>query len=743
MKKYLMTGIAALAMGGMFTSCSHDMSLYSGNQSEQVLQKYEQTFVQTFGEPASTQTWGFGSSTVAGTRGMTRSNPGENYPATHEYKDANGNVIAGANMNHNQWGSSDLQSMPYGGWIVPDPLTEGQKLRVQKYFQANPNLTYQDPEWRHFFVQQVYKGKTSPGSNSTEVVTAADGTTYTSDNMNLLTVGQACSHINDYNAGTCSSSNVLNHEGKTQSDQITLMVNVDDTQCFGYHNTGMSLQRNDKAALVAASVIDAWAAQNGNPGEAVVDKWNRSFLGFDFELFSLADSYVKNNGETVYAKMTDGQNGGLQYVWDGTKVLKRGSASAESNNSGDLTSNLANGWIWNNGIESLSNENGVVVYKSKQWGGCGFGLSDADWSTYDKLVYELAEDSPFKVKLGIKDRNAGEKTVEIEAGTKTLEFNLNGQNLSKVYELYLQAYEAGTIKISKVYLVGDAPQVDYYESDYLVVNGNQVPFLNANMNQYGGTKQEINDSDMKINKDGKDCFNMEKIKELVDAGYLPVKDKNLRTWVKWAGGDGYFSDWIVTLSKANRISDGSGEGGEGGEIRIIGEDLTVNQRSDFDFNDIVFDVFWTHTPGSTENQTVKIKILAAGGELPIYIGNDDNALEIHELFAAANPTRNITVKTMMNTYQGQHESYTCPEVLLEDNWWSGTNIQDIANSIMIRVQKSGSQFVLKAPKGEAPSKIAVGRDYVWCDERQDIEEKYGSKFTEYVGGQHSWNTWYK
>ena len=757
MKKYLMTGIAALAMGGMFTSCSHDMSLYSGNQSEQVLQKYEQTFVQTFGEPASTQTWGFSSSTVAGTRGMTRSNPGVDYPATHEYKDANGNVIAGANMNHNQWGSSDLQSMPYGGWIVPDPLTEGQKLRVQKYFQANPNLTYQDPEWRHFFVQQVYKGKTSPGSNSTEVVTAADGTTYTSDNMNLLTVGQACSHINDYNAGTCSSSNVLNHEGKTQSDQITLMVNVDDTQCFGYHNTGMSLQRNDKAALVAASVIDAWAAQNGNPGEAVVDKWNRSFLGFDFELFSLQDSYVKNNGETIYAKMTDGQNGGLQYVWDGSNVVSKGVSGIADL---DLTSRFTGLWNENESIDV--NSDGTITYHAAQWGGISAFLDcDIDFSPYQSIVVELAEattvTTQFVLEYGAKGYSWNNSyKFSVDAGATQLELNFASNyvsNLDHIRQVALQTSDATDLKIRKIYLKGVEGEAGF--GDYLLVDGKKVPFLNANMNQYGGTKQEINDSDMKINKDGKDCFNMEKIKELVDAGYLPVKDKNLRTWVKWAGGDGYFSDWIVTLSKANRISDGSGEGGEGGEgggetvdpvteeIRIIGEDLTVNQRSDFDFNDIVFDVFWTHTPGSTENQTVKIKILAAGGELPIYIGNDDNALEIHELFAAANPTRNITVKTMMNTYQGQHESYTCPEVLLEDNWWSGTNIQDIANSIMIRVQKSGSQFVLKAPKGEAPSKIAVGRDYVWCDERQDIEEKYGSKFTEYVGGQHSWNTWYK
>ena len=187
-----------------------------------------------------------------------------------------------------------------------------------------------------------------------------------------------------------------------------------------------------------------------------------------------------------------------------------------------------------------------------------------------------------------------------------------------------------------------------------------------------------------------------------------------------------------------------GEGGGGGNqdaietIRIIAEDLTVNQRSDFDFNDVVFDVMW-----NTTKNTVSIKLLAAGGELPIYIGNDDNAREIHELFSEANPTRNITVKTMMNTYQGQHNSYSCPEVLLDDNWWSGNTIQEIANSIMLRVQKSGTQFVLKAPKGEAPSKIAVGTDYEWCDERQDIEEKYGSKFTEYVGGAHSWDTWYK
>ena len=82
-----------------------------------------------------------------------------------------------------------------------------------------------------------------------------------------------------------------------------------------------------------------------------------------------------------------------------------------------------------------------------------------------------------------------------------------------------------------------------------------IPFLIANTNMYGGTKRTISDDDMKIEKDGRWCFNMKTIADLVADGYLPVKDKNLREWVKWHGGAGYYSDWIVTLTEAKRQSD--------------------------------------------------------------------------------------------------------------------------------------------------------------------------------------------
>ena len=725
-----MTGIAALAMCAGFTSCSHDLSDPTQEDINnylalKVTDNYKRAFINQFGQPAENQDWGFSSASNA--RALTRANSGEDYPATHYYTDANGKNIAGANMNHNQWGSTDLQSNPFGGWIVPDPLTEGQKERVRLYFQANPNLSYEDPHFRHFYVQQVYKGGTkAPQTGNKESTIAVNGTSYNGSNMNLLTVGVAESHINDFNNGNCTTSNVLNHEGKTQSDQITLMVNVDDTSCFGYHNTGASIQKNDKMALVSAATIDAWAAQNGNPGEAVVDKWNRSFMGFDFELYSLEQAYAKNGNNNIYAPISDVPGNAPQYVWDGTKVIKRGSASA-NNNSGDLTSNLANGWVWNYGRESLSNENGVVVFNSIQWGGCGFGLSDANWSTYDKLVYELEENSPFKVKLGIKDRNAGEKTVEVDAGTKKLEFNLNGQNLSSVYELYLQTYEAGTIKISKVYLVGDAPKEDYYDSDYIVVNGQQIPFLSTNTNMYSGDKKNLSDGDMKTNQNGKECLNLPKFKELVEEGYLPVKDKNLREWVKWQGGDGYYSDWIVTLTEAKRIPNTTPA-----DLRIMSEDLSATDASDFDFNDVVFDVYFAK---NNETQT-KILVRAAGGTLPLRIKvSDTEWQEVHGLWDLGTGIMiNTGAEAMFGSSKGA-DNRGSKELILK---YAVRNAEE-AKNITIEVEKASGVWVgMNAETGEPAAKFAIPAPNPdaenWCKERTPIQTKY-TKFTDWVTGQ--------
>ena len=759
-----MTGIAALALCAGFTSCSKDLTPASQQEINQA--KYEAAFVKRFGEPASNQTWGFGVD-VAGTRSGNTSGDYTAYPATHEYKDASGNVIAGANMNHNEWADPDKY---YGGWLVPDALTEGQKLRVQKYFQANPNLSYEDPHYANFFIQQVYTGGTSaPETGNKEATKAANGDVHAGSTLNQLTVGQACSHINDFNAGTCSPSNVLDNgsnvnNGTYHSDQITLMVNVDDTSCFGYHETGGSnvkgvINHNDKMALVSAAVIDAWAAENGNPGEAVVDKWNRSFMGFDYELLPEEDIIPEN---PIYAKFTDvPAYNNIQYAWDGTKVMVIGQAPAETDDQGQSNGDLTRKFtgVWNNG-ESVNYSNDVLTYTSIQWGGMNYWISNEgeNWSTYEKVVFEFEEGTPVKTKVCVETTNIGSIEKETEAGATRIELDIKDKN-ANVKQVWLQAYDAATFKISKIYLVGEAPvttPIEYYDPNgYLLGDDNKVMFYDSsNTNMYGGIIIELNENDMKTTQDGKTCLNLVKFKELADGGYHPIST-DLKKWVKWqAACDGYYSDWIVTLTEAKRQTppDTPPTNPDGIVCRIIVEDLTVGENSDFDFNDVVFDV--------CQNGTLIIR--AIGGELPIYIGTE-GANEVHEVCSITLPAstnqgknshmfmRNTGWKSTGNskTYEGIDYDADLGHISLGRTFNSPAE----AKTIGIWVEKNKTNIKLQAPKGKVASMVCVGTDYKWCAERQDIDAKYhkgGVKlFHQYVIGdpeygddwQHK-NAWY-
>ena len=104
----------------------------------------------------------------------------------------------------------------------------------------------------------------------------------------------------------------------------------------------------------------------------------------------------------------------------------------------------------------------------------------------------------------------------------------------------------------------------------------------------------------------------------------------------------------------------------------------------------------------------------------------------------------VTSKTMMNTYENKHHAYNYREnVDLPSEAWSvGSTIQEVAKSIGIYVRKSGSTLPLTAEKGKAASKIAVNPRFDWCNERQDIDDKYNGKFTQYVKGELGNDEWY-
>ena len=135
MKKYLMTGIAAVAMCAAFTSCSHDLGFEQMNQEEVMQSKYEAAFIKAFGQPSPDQDWGFGSAT----RGITRS------------------------RNENSCGTCikpDMTNFPnystqYPNYTTPAPITADERTYVKWWFETYHGFT-EGLDISNFYVQQVW-----------------------------------------------------------------------------------------------------------------------------------------------------------------------------------------------------------------------------------------------------------------------------------------------------------------------------------------------------------------------------------------------------------------------------------------------------------------------------------------------------------------------------------------------------------------------------------------------------------
>lgn len=284
MKKYLIMGVAALSMCTAFTSCSHDVDILSpeelnAQQAQKVIKTYEQAFINTFGEPAPDQDWGFGSSSAASrTRG--------NY------------------ANANEWGAPEGVK-PQSGWKVPPVLTAGQILRVTRYFQTHPDLGYNDPGWENFFVQQVYKGHDNVLSGYSPEIYRSAATKATeaanlvaSNEMDHLTAG-ATDHINNFNGGDAGVKTVLETGqpigGKSHDDKINLMVNSTTVDFMYWNSDGSIGHGKPYVALVSASVIDEWGDRERIGEKVYSAEWNRSFLGCDYELRIGDDRYAGTN----------------------------------------------------------------------------------------------------------------------------------------------------------------------------------------------------------------------------------------------------------------------------------------------------------------------------------------------------------------------------------------------------------------------------------------------------------------
>ena len=158
--------------------------------------------------------------------------------------------------------------------------------------------------------------------------------------------------------------------------------------------------------------------------------------------------------------------------------------------------------------------------------------------------------------------------------------------------------------------------------------------------------------------------------------------------------DYIYNDWIV------KIVPGQGYSKPKPSIRIIAEDLSASESSDFDFNDVVFDVTFT------SDNTADITLIAAGGTLPLTVQGQ----EVHSMFG-------VDTKVMVNTGAGVTKNHVTFSI-------SGIDRSNNGKDIEIAVLKNGARCVLTAQKGVPASKIGVPVGFDYCSERQDISKKY-------------------
>ena len=160
--------------------------------------------------------------------------------------------------------------------------------------------------------------------------------------------------------------------------------------------------------------------------------------------------------------------------------------------------------------------------------------------------------------------------------------------------------------------------------------------------------------------------------------------------------------------------------------RIMAEDLTPNESSDWDFNDVVFDYAFDY---AIKDNKAYILLQAAGGTLPLNVGgtlNSDGEVvggyEVHAAFGLNNTT------TMVNTGAGATHDPVALTPLDNKTYTSNADIQ-----IFVKKKVDGVEKWIEIPGewGEPAGKFVTDIKTDWVDEFANIKYAWGN-FTQWV-----------
>ena len=694
MKKYLIPSIVAIALGGMFASCSNDEDY--GSLAEAKVKAYEENFINVYGTPAPQHNWGFKTVatpetfTARTTRAITVGSDVYNefywpenvdYPGgafvsrnVREELPTNGNydyyVNNGEGMNYKiteageyniggSWQNIDTQGnlLLYNIYVY---LNDGEEVTLKRNGAAHFNL---------YVIRGTANLVSNYGEQAGSIYVCEEGTLI--DNRTSLAANNG---ITVYNNGTY----IANNEAGFDIGNNAAFYNQKNFRCVGplsysagAGNTSFLYNVGDDAVLTAPSMTMNSTCHFFTQGKVNITGETKVTQN---NIIWVNDGHY-TTGSMVFSAYNGTFYNYCQLIVTNNCNFTDGKFNMMKNSYAEFGTGL-----FNNFYVTLDDNAGFNVLRGSKWGRQAQGTFQG---------FEAKNDD---VKVYV--RLAGETSVPSHNGAA---FHAKGANLTLACE-NIKFYN--TLGVANIGLHSVFDDVTYSDE----------------------TTAEALAGD----KDGRITWNVYNAKivpadDFSETGFTLKEGECKATW-KGDPGDPVDPDDPDPINPTtNTVICG----------RIFCEDMArAADKGDIDFNDVVFDVFIVTKDGK---QNTEIQVLAAGGTLPITVAGEN----IHALFNNTPETTMINTvgdKTLVNsedqtTYNGvKFTNFNEVKTITLKN----TNYTDL-NSIPIMVRLNNVEVLdlTNQRLGSVPHKICVPIGTRWPQERIAIDEAYPD-FEKYV-----------
>ena len=785
MKKYLMISTAALSFCGLFTSCTHDFddSGYSSAEKS-IISTYQEAFVTAFGQPAPTQTWGFGPTSASAVRGGTRTVPGITFPDDFSEK-----------TDIDEPGTIQKPTINKSGAEVYESSQTVQSINSDKtiYVESGVTLTIANP-WSDVSLERVNIYLSSGSS----LVIANNRNLYLKGNSNIVNDGGTII-VGDkdnrkdivlenftgtfWNNGTINYVNELktsNGDGGNIYLGSSTVLNA--TKIYLFKNV---LFRNEgEITLTSEFNADQYGHKIYNSGTITTPKiilqketvlWNEgtitaannkevesSFYNDDVQIYNGTNATLKldamtltnnrelvinegtlnvkgkittqNNSEIVnYKTLTGGEfemkSGSRFYNVAGGEVTIAGLSKIANDGSGNNKDN-----VWMNGGQYTTGSFEATggCQNPAAFNNCHMYVTGKFFMNHSNFVLDggaAVECGSFEWQSDNYFHMGGKALLKV-----TGQMLMNNQNNSPQYGFWGDDTDYAVIWAGSIEKGSKGKcRAAYYGNLFIDTDSH----FTQGENNADGTWYTFGDNVKFSFTDNTDVSGYQ-----THGAKTAKKDENFSITIP-ADAKGCTPGYNTT----------GGGGGGGGEtttpkIRIICEDLSARNESagnsDWDFNDVVFDVELAEN-----NITAIVTLLAAGGTLPLTVGWEGDDIddetyqnyEVHKKFADYNTDKSISTTSMINTgstgekytFRDCNKAYIALPVKQEwINQAASSDPEDILKAVALNIPVKVYKLVgavrtwvpMEAITGEPAAKIAVGTDYNWCDERTDIRNNF-------------------